>query len=215
MPKYAEGTVVEMPQYQVLLRELQKRTKDTKLISKKMATAMRYVVKPSLQALEANVARIGEDTGNLKKAVAIKVKAYAKSGNAVALVGFIRPGSSSNKTKGKGKDRAYHQGFLEFGTKQRFVKGDIASSYIKKGVFAIAKAGGSLKTSGYPKSFFKRGKKGQALSTGAMPIGGRSGRPPVSDAFNKTKGQLNQRLIDRTQKTIDSLDKALKKAAKL
>ena len=92
------------------------------------------------------------------------------------------------------------------------VKGGIASSY-SKGVFAIASMpGGGLKTTGYPKSFFKKGMPGQPLTTGSMPVGGRSGRPPLKDAFGKTKGQINRRLIERTEKVIASLMKALKKA---
>jgi len=37
-------------------------------------------------------------------------------------------------------------------------------------------------------------------------------RPPLKDAFGKTKGQINGRLIERTEKVIASLMKALKKA---
>ena len=205
-------TKVEIPHYKVLLRELEGITENKKLIGRAMAQAMQYAAKPTKDALVSNVGRVGVKSGNLKRAVAIKAKSYSQSGNAIALVGYIVPGSSSQKTKGKGKDRAYHQGFIEFGTKQRMVKGGIASSY-SKGVFAIASMpGGGLKTTGYPKSFFKKGKPGQPLTTGSMPVGGRSGRPPLKDAFGKTKGQINGRLIERTEKVIASLMKALKKA---
>jgi len=211
MAKFTEGTTVELPNYRILMSELEKLTTDKKLIARKMGTAMRYATKPSYQAFVGNLSKVGEKTGNLKRAAQIKVKSYSQSGNAVALVGYVRPGSDASKKKGKGRDRAYHQGFLEFGTKERHIKGPIASSY-RSGIFSIAKAGGSLKTTNYPRSFFKRGPATQALSVGRMPVGGRFGRPPLKDAFDKTKGQINQRLGDRTQKVVDSLLKSLKKA---
>jgi hypothetical protein len=211
MARFAKGASVELPQYRVLMQELQKITKDKKLIARRMASAVRYAAKPSHEALLANVSRVGEKTGNLKRAVYLKVKSYSKSGNAAALVGYIRAGSDSEKNKGKGRDKAYHQGFLEFGTKERFVKGPIASSF-RKGAFMIFTIGKSLQTGNYPKTFFKRGKKDQPLSTGKMRVGGISGKPPIKNAFETTKSQINTRLVERTKKVIDSLMKAVKKA---
>lgn len=204
---------VEIPHYSVLKAELEKISSDKKLIAKVMSSAVRYAATPTLKALEANVSRVGEVTGNLKRAVAIKAKAYNTTGNAVSLVGYIKPGSSSKKQKGKGKDRASHAHFVEYGTKNRLVKGNIASSYLKRGIFGLARTpGGGLKTGGYPRTFFKKGKVGQPLSTGAMPVGGRSNKPPVEDAYDKTKSQINARLIAKTDKAIEQLTKAVKKA---
>lgn len=215
MASVQEGTGIEIPQYRVLLAELEKITTDKKIIAQKMAVGMRYAAKPSYDALLSNVRRLGKKTGNLLRAVTIKVKSYSKTGNAVALVGYTRPGSdskSSQKTKSKGRDKAYHAHLVEFGTKPRRTKtSSIASSY-GRAAFGMATFGGSVKTQGFPSSFFKRAPQGQTVNLGAMPAGGRSGTPPVKDAFDKTKGQINQRLIDRTQKVIDSVYKALAKA---
>ena len=204
--------VVEIPHYKVLLAELEKITNNKKLIAQSMGPAVRYATKPTYDALRSNVSKVGTVTGNLKAAVAIKVKTYSKSGNAVGMVGFIRAGTGSDKQKKKGKSNAYHQHLVEFGTKERFVKGDIASAF-KNIDFKVYRGGnGRTYTSGFPRTFFKKGKRGMPLSVGSMPVGGRSGKPPLSNAFEKTKGQINTRLISQTDKTIERLMKKLKKA---
>jgi hypothetical protein len=63
-------------------------------------------------------------TGNLKRAVAYKTKAYPKNGGAVGLIGYNRTGraDSSSAAGGAvqaGPDRAFHQWWLEYGTKPR------------------------------------------------------------------------------------------------
>lgn len=63
-------------------------------------------------------------TGNLKRAVKYKVKTYPRDGGAVGLVGYERAaiGQASSAAGGSvraGPDRAFHQWFLEFGTKER------------------------------------------------------------------------------------------------
>jgi hypothetical protein len=63
-------------------------------------------------------------TGNLQRAATSKVIGYSRSGNAVALVGFRRAAKEkfatlAGGTVGFGPDRAFHQWFLEKGTKER------------------------------------------------------------------------------------------------
>ena len=63
-------------------------------------------------------------TGNLKRAVTSKVVKYAQSGVAVGIVGYNRAGESGSASAAggavrAGKDRAFHQWLLEFGTKRR------------------------------------------------------------------------------------------------
>lgn len=75
--------------------------------------------------------RLGEvtpigPTRNLRRAVDLKVKTYKRTGGAVALFGYRRAGAgpASSAQGGSvrgGKDRAFHQWWLEFGTKARFV----------------------------------------------------------------------------------------------
>lgn len=65
-------------------------------------------------------------TGNLKRAVSYKIVKYKQSGVAVGLIGYQRAGkgdarSAAGGTVLAGPDRAFHQWWLEFGTRQRRV----------------------------------------------------------------------------------------------
>lgn len=65
-------------------------------------------------------------TGNLKRAVAYKIVKYKQTGVAVGLIGYQRAGqgdarSAQGGTVLAGPDRAFHQWWLEFGTRQRRV----------------------------------------------------------------------------------------------
>lgn len=78
-------------------------------------------------------------TGNLKRAVSSKVKTYPKDGGAVALVGYQRSGTSDSVSAGggsvrAGKDRAFHQWWLEFGTKGRKIATKSTKKY-KRGPY--------------------------------------------------------------------------------
>lgn len=207
-----QTTVVEIPHYRVLMAELEEITTNKKLIAQAMGPTVRYATKPTYDALRSNVSKVGKVTGNLRAAVAIKVKTYSKTGNAVGMTGFIRAGTGTDKQKKKGKSNAYHQHLVEFGTTERFVKGNIASAWKNIDFTVYRGGGGKTYTSGFPRTFFKKGKPGSPLSVGRMPVGGRSGKPPLKDAFEKTKGQINTRLIQQTDKTIERLMKKLKKA---
>lgn len=87
-----------------------------------LAPIVRRAIKPMTDALRA-VAPVGP-TGNLKRAVTSKVVTYKQNGVAVGVVGFTRAGrgSSASAAGGSvraGKDRAFHQWWLEYGTKDR------------------------------------------------------------------------------------------------
>lgn len=217
MPNYADGTKIELPQYKELMRRLKEITDDKKLIATQMRTAMRFATLPAKKKLTANVNALGSKSGNLRRAVAVKAKAYEKTGNAVVLIGFIKPGKATKNQKKKGMAAANHQHLVEYGTKVRYVKrGYIASSY-KDFPFKIRRLpDGGLVTQGYPSSFFKRSSMfaGRRLSTGKMPVGGNSGKPPVKDAFMSTASQINSRLVKKTPKVIDGLFKKLLKVPK-
>jgi hypothetical protein len=83
------------------------------------------------KALEPAKLRLRENTpagptGNLKRAVNMKVVEYPKSGVAVGLLGYNRAAvgkstSAAGGTVQAGPDRAFHQWWLEFGTKQRVI----------------------------------------------------------------------------------------------
>ena len=65
-------------------------------------------------------------TGNLKRAVASKVVEYGLDGRAVGIVGYKRAGKGGSASFGGGSirvgpDRAFHQWWLENGTKPRVI----------------------------------------------------------------------------------------------
>lgn len=127
MAKYRQGTEVKIEQYREVQRALQNITDDKKLIAHKMAVVMRDATKPTYAALMRYVSGIPQTTGNLRKAVldgaGHKVKRYYKTGNAVALVGYFKEYKNpKKKPDGKGRDRAYHQHLVEYGTKNRKTK---------------------------------------------------------------------------------------------
>jgi hypothetical protein len=83
------------------------------------------------KALEPAKLRLRENTpvgptGNLKRAVNMKIVKYKNSGVAVGLLGYNRAGSGKSTsaaggTVQAGPDRAFHQWWLEYGTNQRVV----------------------------------------------------------------------------------------------
>jgi hypothetical protein len=92
--------------------------------SKIVGQAVRKAIKPALSRLRA-IVPVGP-TGNLKAAVTSAVREYPKNGTAVGLVGYraagrAPSGSAAGGSVQSGKDRAFHQGFIEFGTKERKV----------------------------------------------------------------------------------------------
>lgn len=65
-------------------------------------------------------------TGNLKRSVNMKIVRYKRDGNAIGLIGYNRAGvgdkeSARGGTVYSGPDRGFHQWWLEFGTKARYV----------------------------------------------------------------------------------------------
>jgi hypothetical protein len=76
-------------------------------------------------------------TGNLKRAVNYKIVKYKQSGVAVGLIGYNRAGAgdASSAAGGSvlaGPDRAFHQWWLEFGTKERRITQAKARSYQRR-----------------------------------------------------------------------------------
>lgn len=212
---------VEFPE----LKQLQNAFRNFRpsLARKHMGAAIRRSLQPGLRALRGNVTK--GPTGNLKRAVASKVKTYV-SGNAVGLVGFVAAGSGKSKsaaggTVKKGKDRAFHAGFLEFGTKERIIKtssrragASVASSFKTLGAFSIAKTARRGKFAGvvrvsttpkYPKAFFKKAPRGQLLSVREMPVGGKKGQPPVRTAYRESITAMRKELaVQMTQSLINA-----------
>lgn len=89
-----------------------------------LAAIMRKALKPGLEKLQ-EVTPVGP-TGNLRLAASTKVVTYARDGVAVGLIGYQRSGrqpseSAAGGTVRRGKDRAFHQWWVEQGTQPRIV----------------------------------------------------------------------------------------------
>jgi len=87
--------------------------------------------------------RLGEVTPrgptlNLYRARSMKVKKYPQNGGAVGLIGYRRAGAAGSVeaqggTVRVGPDRAFHQWWLEFGTKQRVIQKKSTKPYSRRG----------------------------------------------------------------------------------
>jgi hypothetical protein len=89
-----------------------------------LGSAIENALEPAKRRLRENTP--AGPTGNLKRAVNMKVVEYKNSGVAVGLLGYNRAGSGKSTsaaggTVQAGPDRAFHQWWLEFGTKQRVI----------------------------------------------------------------------------------------------
>lgn len=212
---------VEFPELEAIRAEFKKLKKN--LAARYMGAALKKAIQPGLQKLKAITPR--GPTGNLKRAIKDKVKRYTngESGSAVALAGYVAAGSGKSKSAAGGKvrrgsDRAFHAGFVEFGTKPRRIKTvsklrgmAIASSYDSLGPFTLKRRrlvrGERAVVNSqpkYPKAFFKAARKGESLMVGAMPKGGRTGKPPVQTAFKQASGQMRSRLNVEMTKALNN-----------
>lgn len=93
-------------------------------------------------------------TGNLKRAVSSRVKTYPQDGGAVALVGYERSGqgdsaSAQGGSVRAGKDRAFHQWWLEFGTKPRRITNKSIKPYDRRPYTKVMKSGRVVQVQGH------------------------------------------------------------------
>ena len=212
--------LMEFPELQQLRDELKKLPSN--IAAKHMLAALRSAMKPGMAALKRNTPK--GPTGNLRKSIKFKGVKYTKDGNAVGMVGYAWGG----------QNKGYHQGFLEFGTKERKTKGPVASSFKKRGQFTIARprklgkqptnlfgAAGDryaaryrsrLKVQTnpkYPKAFFKRAAAGEVVKLGKMPVGGRTKVPPVKTSFREARQGmvtlLQMELAKRLEKAMNEV----------
>jgi hypothetical protein len=85
-------------------------------------------------------------TGNLKRAVNMKIVPYRRNGVAVGMIGYNRAGvGKTNSAAGgsvqAGPDRAFHQWWLEYGTRQRVVAKLSNTPYQRKAHQRVIKSG--------------------------------------------------------------------------
>ena len=100
-----------------------------------VAAAIRKAIQPLTQRLR-QITPVGP-TGNLKRAVASKVVQYGQDGVAVGIVGYTRAGrgqarSAAGGSVRAGKDRGFHQYWLERGTDERKITKPVLRKYSRK-----------------------------------------------------------------------------------
>ena len=203
-----------------------------KLSAVTQGAAVKRAMHPAIAALKANSPK--GPTGNLARAVKLKTVRYPKTGTGAAIVGYVKPGSGKAKSAQggkvrKGSDRAFHQFWIEFGTKERRIANPsklrgyvIASSYDSLGPFTLkrqrmAKGGRKVVQSSpkYPKSFFKASPAGQALVLPAI-----RAQQPVARTWNQVRAQVAGNLEKELRQGLINARKQLeiyaaKRAAKL
>ena len=178
---------------------------DPKVASLHMGAALRKAAKPALDALKAITPK--GPTGNLRKSSQITVRNYWNQGKAAAFVEH-----KSSQRLGK---KGMHSSILEFGTKPRFTKERIASSYNKRGSFKIIqkKVAKSGKNKGkvrfttspkYPKAFFKSAPLDKKVALGTGPS-----LHLVSRAYSRSLPQIQTAL---TKELTIALGKAIAQA---
>ena len=109
------------------LRELQANIKaffPHKEASEVLGDAIEKAIYPAFMRLGEVTPR--GPTLNLRRAVAMKVKKYPRDGAAVGMIGYRRAGAAKSESAQGGQvragpDRAFHQWWLEFGTKERVI----------------------------------------------------------------------------------------------
>lgn len=204
------------------LRESLGKIFENKGLARTLEAAMKKAVKPAEERLR-KLTPVGP-TENLRNAVSSKTKAYERDGSAVGLVGYRQSTKETStavagaRSVRKGKNRGFHQWWLEFGTQERQVTKIADKPYtrrshqrrMKSGVIAEinahqVKGQGAVIASSFikrgqvfnddgslkPYAFFKKGKKGQpSISVGSTPAGGNRGIPPVQTALRETQPQI-------------------------
>lgn len=211
MARIVKGTGVVFPEIKQIRALLQDYPRSIR--RKYMKAAFNATAKVGMDALRRITPR--GPTGNLKKAVVRK-----------ATPGYGLAGYAAGGRKGQEDKKGYHQGFLEFGTKERRTKGRIASTFGSKvagrgGRMTISTPGrgknaGRLVTSSpkYPKSFFKSARAGQSVSLRRMPVGGSTGKPPVRAAFETSRGQISSVLKQQMATVLERANKDMARRAR-
>jgi hypothetical protein len=168
------------------LRELQdalgRTLQDNPAKTKLLAAAIEKAIQPVEMRLR-EVSPVGP-TGNLKRAVTSKVVEYGLDGVAVGIVGYRRAGraDSSSAAGGSvraGPDRAFHQWWLERGTKERMVMKPADKPYTRLAHVRRMKSGKTVdvvthevkRQGGYIASSYNRLGEFRMLKTPRMPRG--------------------------------------------
>lgn len=125
----------DFPELERIRRDL-KSLADNRTNAAIIKDALTKAIQPAFQRLK-EVTPVGP-TGNLLRAASTKVKSYPADGAAVALVGYERSGqgdavSAQGGSVRAGKDRGFHQWWLEYGTKPRRITKKSTTPYGRRG----------------------------------------------------------------------------------
>lgn len=208
----------DFPELEALKKAFQSLPRN--IAAKYLGAALNKTIEPAARMLKTLTPR--GPTGNIRRAIRKKVKRYtgsptsrnpAKSpGAAVALVGYVAV-PRRRASDAKSSEKGYHAGFLEFGTKRRRTKSNIASSFARSGRVSIVrgKRSGLITTKPKPpKGFMKVAKKGDTVDLDAFPIGGKAGVPPVKTAYQRSLSGMKTQL---PREMTVALNNALKEMA--
>lgn len=191
------------------LHELQRRLRELpdNLYVKHLGAAINKALKPGVDILKNSLPR--GPTGNLRRSVGAKVKKYKRSLTVVGMVGYRVGGAKGKNLKGGnitvGSAHAYHQGLVEFGTKERSAKGRFASSFKTRGAFRL---GGSKASTNrpykYPRDFFKAAPVGQRANVGRV-----QGKGYVKHANDMAKDFMSAALRNVMEQQVENAWKDL------
>ena len=117
---------------------------DNKGLAATLAEALDKALFPAMRRLRENTPE--GPTGNLKRAVDMKIVPYERNGNAVGLIGYNKAASAKSTSAlggsiQAGPDRAFHQWWVEFGTRQRVVAKLSNTPYQRKAHSRVMKSG--------------------------------------------------------------------------
>jgi hypothetical protein len=130
---YKKGTIrIEGPDLYAIREEFKRLPNN--IAARVIGAGLKRAAAPGEKALKGIVSQMNGPTGNLKRAIKTVVKRYPRDGAAVAIVGFVKAGTGkSTSAQGgkikKGPDRAFHQFWLEFGTRDRMISTPASTPY--------------------------------------------------------------------------------------
>jgi len=177
---------------------------------KYMKAAFNAVTKPAMRALKQATPR--GPTGNLKRSVTKKVSAN------FAIVGYAAARRNADENQ-----KGYHQNLLEYGGRKiRRTKGRVASTFASQGKGRSGKIEtrttkqGKLRTTRprFPKGFLKSASAGERVTLGKMPVGGRTGKPPIRTAFSAAQGEIRSVLKQQMSTVLERANKDMAYRAK-
>lgn len=162
------------------------------------AAIMRRALEKAILPMELRLREVTPlgPTGNLRRAVDSKVVEYSRDGTAVGIVGYRRSGKGGSASFGGGTirvgpDRAFHQWWLEEGTKPRQISKPADKPYTRLGHRRTLKSGKVVdvvthevkRQGGYIASSYVELQEFKVLKTPRLPRGQQGQRVQTDPAY--------------------------------